>query len=349
MNTFDPTPYILGASIVLSAIICGFFLFCAFVILRSKISWKTNSTRENGENPEDEVENDADYYPVVDQALADERQNKKTSKLTRPGILTLAFLLSVLASCSTTSPAPPVVPLKPCTGQHAPVPAVKNSCVQYMADPPPLGVLYAWAIDSTKWDRAELRVRFLNGSESLQNRTWRYFEEWNTICPGVKFKHVCSGESEIRVSFNGQGHWSYVGKENLTIPSHLPTMNLQFTALESEDEIARVTRHEAGHALGLQHEHQSPNAGIPWNVPATLSYYMNTQGWTEQQVRQQVINKSRESHYRATAFDSTSIMQYPVPAELTTNGFFVGWNKNISETDKDFIRKWYPAAAVLLP
>lgn len=338
MNNFDPTPYCLGAFIVLSGCICGFLLFLAFIIWWPKISCRTNSTRENGENPEDEVDE------------AEEKQRQKAAdhgRYTVPSLILAAVI--ALSSCTTTAPAPPVAPLKPCSGDNTPVLPIKGSCVQYVADPPPLGVLFAWATESTKWDRQELRVRFLNGSESLQNRTWRYFEEWNTIVPGVKFKHVCNGESEIRVAFNRQGHWSYVGKECLNIPSQQATMNLQFTATEDEDEIARVTRHEAGHALGLQHEHQSPVSDIPWNVPATLHYYMTTQGWTETQVRQQVINKAKESHYRATAFDSTSIMQYPVPAELTTNGFSVGWNKDISSTDKDFIKKWYPTAAIPLP
>jgi hypothetical protein len=31
--------------------------------------------------------------------------------------------------------------------------------------------------------------------------------------------------------------------------------------------------HEIGHTIGLEHEHQNPNAGITWNRPAVLAYF----------------------------------------------------------------------------
>jgi len=43
-----------------------------------------------------------------------------------------------------------------------------------------------------------------------------------------------------------------------------------------------------------------------------------------------------------TALDKNSIMMYPIPAKWTTNGFTVGLNNNLSETDKAFIRQQYP-------
>jgi serralysin len=47
-----------------------------------------------------------------------------------------------------------------------------------------------------------------------------------------------------------------------------------------------------------------------------------------------------ETHF--TEHDSTSIMQYPVSKELTTGGFEIGWNCDLSETDKRFIKAMYP-------
>lgn len=35
-------------------------------------------------------------------------------------------------------------------------------------------------------------------------------------------------------------------------------------------------------------------------------------------------------------------MLYPIPKELTTNGFEVGWNTHLSETDKAFMGQIYP-------
>jgi hypothetical protein len=47
----------------------------------------------------------------------------------------------------------------------------------------------------------------------------------------------------------------------------------------------RVVLHEFGHVLGLQHEHQNPNAGIKWKLKAVEDYYVNTVGWTNTDAR----------------------------------------------------------------
>ena len=43
----------------------------------------------------------------------------------------------------------------------------------------------------------------------------------------------------------------------------------------------------------------------------------------------------------ATAMDPKSIMIYPIPAAWTLDGFSAGFNSDLSEKDKKFIRKQY--------
>ncbi len=43
-----------------------------------------------------------------------------------------------------------------------------------------------------------------------------------------------------------------------------------------------------------------------------------------------------------TAFDKNSIMCYPVSDALTVGHYEIGWNRELSETDKTFIAKVYP-------
>ena len=116
-----------------------------------------------------------------------------------------------------------------------------------------------------------------------------------------------------------------------------------FTEQTEEKEFSRTTLHEFGHALGFIHEHMSPAGNIPWNQAAAYRYYMGTQGWTKQQVDDQIFGKYAAKQTNASVYDPTSIMHYPVPKELTTNGFEVGWNTELSEQDKTFTRKLYPA------
>ena len=189
-----------------------------------------------------------------------------------------------------------------------------------------------------------LRVRFLNGSSILQNKVMAYAKQWESFA-NVKFTQVASGTSEIRVAFDNAGHWSYVGKDNLSIAQTQKTMNLQFTASTTENEIRATTLHEFGHVLGLGHEHQNPTVTISWKTPAVYAYYAQM-GWSQQKVNEQVLTKYQWPQTQHTNHDSKSIMQYPVPASLTTNGVSIPWNTQLSAIDKDFIGKMYSSQRI---
>ncbi|MBL7798416.1 MAG: hypothetical protein JNJ90_18110 [Saprospiraceae bacterium] len=189
-----------------------------------------------------------------------------------------------------------------------------------------------------------LRVRFLNGSSALQAKVMGYAKQWESFA-NIKFAQVSSGTSEIRIAFDNAGHWSYVGKDNLSIAQNQKTMNLQFGANTTETEIRTTTLHEFGHALGLGHEHQNPVVNIQWKTAAVYAYYAQM-GWSQQQVNQQVLTKYQGVQVQHTNHDSKSIMQYPVPASLTLNNAGIPWNTQLSATDKDFIGKMYSSQRI---
>lgn len=189
-----------------------------------------------------------------------------------------------------------------------------------------------------------LRVRFLNGSATLQTKVMAFAEQWESFA-SINFVKVSSGTAEIRVAFDNAGHWSYIGKDNLQIPQTQKTMNLQLTATTADEEIRRTTLHEFGHALGLGHEHQNPLANFSWNLPAVYAYYAQM-GWSQQKVNEQVLTKLTTAQSQHTNHDPKSIMQYPVPASLTTNGVSVPWNTQLSAIDKDFIGKMYTSQRI---
>ncbi|KAK4182445.1 hypothetical protein QBC35DRAFT_172305 [Podospora australis] len=194
----------------------------------------------------------------------------------------------------------------------------------------------------------EITVRILNGTPKIREKIKYYASLW-TEHANITFKWVDSGDADLRVNVNGDGSsWSYLGTDNLVVkaPTYPYTMNYGWlTDSTPEHEYARVIIHEFGHALGCIHEHQSPAANIPWNEQAVIEYYRRTNGWDEAKTRANVM-KRESAPTQFSAFDTSSIMIYAVPAELTIGGYSVPWSTKLSETDKSFIATAYPRVAV---
>lgn len=119
------------------------------------------------------------------------------------------------------------------------------------------------------------------------------------------------------------------------------TMNLCLTDSDSDDEVRRVVLHEFGHALGAIHEHQSPLAQIPWNRPAAYAYF-NSQGNSNDWVDHNVFNEPFPASEIDADADPTSIMVYPYPPGLTTDGSHVDFVNTLSVRDTERIATMYP-------
>ncbi|HET9865839.1 MAG TPA: hypothetical protein VFQ06_01000 [Nitrospira sp.] len=106
---------------------------------------------------------------------------------------------------------------------------------------------------------------------------------------------------------------------------------------------ACVVLHEFGHALGLDHEHQNPNAELKWNIPEVKRYYAGPPNyWSMDDIEENILRKYTPDGARATRYDPDSIMLYMFPASLFLEGEPTKTNSTLSDTDKKFIRKVYP-------
>ncbi len=188
-----------------------------------------------------------------------------------------------------------------------------------------------------------LTVKFMGGSEKVRQKVQQYAMEW-TKYANINFQFVNdNAPATIRISFQqGAGSWSYLGKGALQIDTNKPTMNFGwFNDNTSESEFSRTTIHEFGHALGLIHEHAQPVAEIPWDKEKVYQYYAQ-QGWDREKVNRNLFTRYSHESTQFSQYDKYSIMHYAIPEELTIGSYEVGWNTQLSETDKSYIGVIYP-------
>lgn len=183
-----------------------------------------------------------------------------------------------------------------------------------------------------------LKVRFLDGTGSqkaiaIEQAGW-WMEHAN-----LKFEFIENGSSDIRITFDqNDGAWSYIGTDASSIPQNQATMNLGFLD-------GGTAAHEFGHAIGLAHEHQNPNAGIEWNESAVIRDLSGPpNNWSEATIRHNVLKKYSTDQIRGTSFDRDSIMLYFFPDSWVRNGQGTKANEVLSQTDANFIAssKAYP-------
>jgi hypothetical protein len=191
----------------------------------------------------------------------------------------------------------------------------------------------------------ELKVRFLQGTAALHERTMQAAQSWFLDGVSLKLRQAKPNEpADFRVSFDaGDGSWSYVGTDCRSIQASQPTMNLGWATLDTpEKDFSSVVIHEFGHALGLLHEHNHPEARIEWDkaaVKADLSGDPNF--WDDETIESNVFAKFDASTVITTDFDKESVMIYTIPANWTTKGksFMPSWK--LSDGDVATIKKLY--------
>jgi Astacin (Peptidase family M12A) len=205
------------------------------------------------------------------------------------------------------------------------------------------------AIVTTKrWHTAgvHLTVGFLdNPPANLRKRLLLHMNAWAKTA-NVRFRESASNP-QVRIARAGGpdgGYWSYLGTDILSIGPGEATMNLEgFTMAMPESEFHRVVRHETGHTLGFPHEHMRAELVARIDPAKAIAYFKATQGWTEQEIRAQVLTPIEKSSLLGTEPpDPNSIMCYQIPGTITKDGLPIIGGLDIDPTDYAFAAKIYP-------
>ena len=183
-------------------------------------------------------------------------------------------------------------------------PPVDDDDIQPSFNDPDLMPLHAVGSVNKIWRKKDLKVYFLQiHRQEAQIMEW--MSEWSKYC-AVQFHKIDTPVgSDIRVNFNQQGSWSYIGTDATKIPIESFTMNLGFV------DKATVL-HEFGHALGLIHEHQSPfRGGYEWDKETVIRALSGPPNyWDRERIENNIFKRYKRRKLRGTKYDTKSIMHY---------------------------------------
>lgn len=209
------------------------------------------------------------------------------------------------------------------------------------------GVARGGMLTAAQWPASRaITISFLDDKYGLRTRVQEVAEQWlSRTGAELKFQwRVDTTRTDLRISFVRKGSWSLLGAQALAQPDVAePTMNLGWlNAQSSEDDLRKVVLHEFGHALGLIHEHSSPEAQIPWNRAAVIAALSGPpNNWPVAQIEHNVFSGYDRNDVRTTPFDEHSIMLYPISKAWTVGGYETAANTDLSDQDIALIRRIY--------
>ena len=209
------------------------------------------------------------------------------------------------------------------------------------------------ALDVTRYWGAggvNLTVGFIDTPDrALRDRILSHLNAWSEKA-NVQFV-ASDAEPQVRIarwtaqdSPGDEGYWSNLGTDVLLIDPRRPTMNLEaFTMSMRDSEFHRVVRHEAGHTIGFPHEHLRQEIIQRLDREKVIRAFMASQGWTRQEVIDQVLTPLEEASLLATpTAEEDSIMCYEIPGSLTLGGREIVGGTDITANDHAFAAQVYP-------
>lgn len=203
-----------------------------------------------------------------------------------------------------------------------------------------------------------LIVTFLDGDNQQQQFVAEVASEWNGhgidfVFPGFHIGGIDiflpaiygNGDniqisetvaSDIRVTFEAGGSWSYVGIAGQHRQADEATLSLYRNELNRH-----VILHEFGHALGLLHEHKHPERTIIFDYNKAIAYYSKYHKYSPEQTKYYMLDVYSSDWLIAKPYDILSVMHYYIPGQILINHEGIPAQEKLSNGDLSFIEFLY--------
>lgn len=200
----------------------------------------------------------------------------------------------------------------------------------------------AVAEKSKTWQSGDIiRIKFLNGTEAVQNKVKQYASLWLEYADLV-FEYV-ENDADVKISFDWDGKlvsWSTIGTDCRLVPQNESSLNFVYLDDPDEEFVRGEVLRAFGHVLGLGFEHKNPSSPLVFKATAaaTLQDYY---GLTPEEVTDFIAQyQADQTNY--SAYDKNSIMVAEIPGSILENRRLATlFNTELSANDIAFISDLY--------
>ena len=188
---------------------------------------------------------------------------------------------------------------------------------------------------------ATIKISLIGMTEEQKKFTKKNICKWAPhINLKIQFTERSDGDIRIKADNTILGGHSAIGRNSAAGTG--ASMVIGFRDGNNADASGTIL-HEFGHALGLEHEHQHPNATLDFNLESIYQRAIKSDPTlTRDDVHYNVVEKLHHASVITSPYDAESIMHYKFSSEELNGGNAVPERNELSKEDIRFMSKLYP-------
>lgn len=200
------------------------------------------------------------------------------------------------------------------------------------------------------WPKGQvLTIKFMEGvSELIRKKIRPHINKWRAHV-NLDIKYVKDYENaEVRIeviSNKNVPSKTFTGTDAKHFQKNQNMSTMLLTGISNntpQDIVAFTVLHEFGHALGLVHAHQEPDAKIPWKkADIVYRYFREKFSMSDIETDMNYLNTYSRDNLVTNGYTPYSVMHSYIPAELVTDHKERLANSQLSSKDIAIVKQIY--------